>query len=83
MLKRLIAIISLNLLPALVAAQAYGEGNYGQSTYSSGTIHIGPVTLPVTGPQLAITLVSTALIAAAVTLVVWYRRHKKRLKASS
>jgi hypothetical protein len=81
MIKRVIAALSLNLIPALALAQAYGEGAYNTCSYQkscgSNSTTIGPFTLPVTGPQLT-AIIGALLIAGAVTLVLWYRARKRK-----
>ncbi len=70
------------LLSATAQAQPYGSGLYGSSNYSNGLVQIGPIILPVTGPQL-MAIVSAALIATSVGLIVWWRSRRKSPTSAS
>lgn len=64
-----------------VHAQAYNQSTYGNSTYGRGLVQIGPVTLPVTGPQL-LGIGSVITIAIGVGLLVWLRQRRRHSSAT-
>lgn len=85
-MKRLLAATLINGALVLTAlAQPYGIGNYGDQAYQ-GTevsqpadgIKIGPVTLPATGPQLALGLFGIGMISGAAGIVARQRQRRKK-----
>lgn len=73
----LVSISAVMGMAPTAHAAAYGQGLYGAGLYSQGFVQIGPVTLPVTGPQL-LGIVSALCIGIAVGLVVWTRGRRRQ-----
>lgn len=71
------ATLGTILFTSTAYAQPYNQGAYNTTTYSTGLVRIGPIVLPVTGPQL-LGVLSAAAIAVAIGLIVWMREQKNQ-----
>jgi hypothetical protein len=61
----------------VLLASAYGVSPYNTGKYGAGDIQVGPITLPVTGPQ-GLAILGIAIIAIGVGLFVWSRQLRRQ-----
>ena len=73
------SIVASLLYSNYALAQNYGEGAYSQCTYQTCNLHIGPITLPATGPTVFGALSILALVIGGIWLVMLRRRRKREL----
>jgi hypothetical protein len=74
--KIIVALLSLGwlVLPAATMAQAYGQGSYNETSYSTGVLSIGGISLPNTGATWA--GIICILIAAVGGAILVYRHYR-------
>jgi hypothetical protein len=76
-----LSALLVSFIPTTLMAAPYGSGIYGNGLFGQGQVKIGPVTLPLTGPQLEFSL-SAILVAFGVAWLVWLYQKKRQQRSS-